>query len=137
MDNNNNNVVVTEKKGNGVAIAGFVLSFFIPLVGLILSIVGAKKSKETNSGKGLSIAGIILSSIGLILSLIFTIAIILGFNSVNNIINESSDIVSDARCATVDTDNCYESYDGSYSCSYFDDDYNYISFSCNASDLDI
>lgn len=53
--------VVEEHRTNGLAIAGFVLSFFIPLVGLILSIVGLVKVKVYHSGKGLAIAGIVLS----------------------------------------------------------------------------
>ena len=47
-----------QTQSNGMAIAGFVLSFFIPLLGLIFSILGLKRSKETNTGKGLSTAGI-------------------------------------------------------------------------------
>lgn len=53
-------------KKNGLAIAGFVLSFFGPLalIGLILSILGKKKSKELDgSGAKLALAGIIISSL--------------------------------------------------------------------------
>ncbi len=61
-------VVVTNTPNNGIAIAGFVLSFFsfAAVIGLILSIVGLQKSKtpELNGkGKGLAIAGIVLSCI--------------------------------------------------------------------------
>jgi hypothetical protein len=59
-----------QKETNGLAIAGFVCSFLIPLIGLILSIIGLKKSKELNDGKGLSTAGIIISSIGLFFQVI-------------------------------------------------------------------
>jgi len=59
---------------NGIAIAGFVTSLvsffaccgcgFLWIVSLILSIVGAVKSKKVGGkGKGLAIAGIIISSI--------------------------------------------------------------------------
>ena len=49
---------------NGYAVTGFILAFFIPFVGLILSIIGCKNSKELGGkGKGLAIAGIILSII--------------------------------------------------------------------------
>ena len=37
---------------NGMAIAGFVCSFFIPLLGWIFGGLGLKKSKEINKGKG-------------------------------------------------------------------------------------
>ena len=55
------------KKVNGWAIAGFVLSFFgcigifFSVLGLALSIVGLVQSKNLKSGKGLGIAGIIIS----------------------------------------------------------------------------
>lgn len=50
---------------NGLAIAGFVVSFFFSVVGLILSIIGLKKSQTMNdSGKGFAIAGIVLGAIG-------------------------------------------------------------------------
>ena len=58
-----------ENKKNNQAIAGFVCSLcgiltcgISSIVGLVLSIIGLKKSKELNNdGKGLSIAGIIVS----------------------------------------------------------------------------
>ncbi len=61
-------VVVTNTPNNGIAIAGFVLSFFsfAAVIGLILSIVGLQKSKTpefNGKGKGLAIAGIVLSCI--------------------------------------------------------------------------
>ena len=56
-----------QTQSNGMAIAGFVLSFFIPLLGLIFSIIGLKRSKETNNGKGLSTAGIIISCITMVI----------------------------------------------------------------------
>ena len=69
MKNNNEN--------NTMSIIGFILSFIIPVVGLILSIIGLSKSKELNNkGKSLSIIGIILSSFMLIFNFIFTFPII-------------------------------------------------------------
>lgn len=57
---------------NGMAIAGFICSFFFPLLGLIFSIIGVNKSKELNGkGHGLAVAGIILSSIEIFGVLIF------------------------------------------------------------------
>lgn len=55
------------KKVNGWAIAGFVISFFgcfgifFSVLGLALSIAGLAQSKSFKSGKGLGIAGIIIS----------------------------------------------------------------------------
>ena len=74
MENNN--------KTNNYAIIGFVLSFFVAIAGLIVSIIGLKKSKELNSGKGLSIAGIIISIINILFSIfvIFIVFLIISYN---------------------------------------------------------
>ena len=51
---------------NSYAIAGFVLSFIVPLVGLIISILGYRKAKEMNGcGKGFAVAGIVISAVSL------------------------------------------------------------------------
>lgn len=75
-----------QTQSNGMAIAGFVLSFFIPLLGLIFSILGLKKSKETNTGKGLSTAGIIISCITMVITLIIGI---ISFSAVNDTIDKA------------------------------------------------
>jgi hypothetical protein len=57
---------------SGMAIAGFVLSFFCNVLGLIFSIIGYNECKRSNgavTGGGLAMAGIIIS----VLSLLFTI----------------------------------------------------------------
>lgn len=52
------------RPANGYAIAGFVLAFFFALLGLIFSIIGYNKSKVMyGSGRGLAIAGIIISAV--------------------------------------------------------------------------
>jgi len=62
---------------NGMAIAGFILSFIFPLLGLIFSIVGYSKAKYlNNSGKGLALAGIIISAISMVIGLIVAIILI-------------------------------------------------------------
>lgn len=71
---------------NGMAIAGFVLSFFIPLLGLIFSILGLKRSKETNNGKGLSTAGIIISCITMVITIIMGI---ISFSAVSDTIDKA------------------------------------------------
>lgn len=56
---------------NGMATAGFVLSFFVPVLGLIFSIIGLNKAKYLNgAGKGLAKAGLILSIIWMVLEVI-------------------------------------------------------------------
>lgn len=54
---------------NTLALVGFILSFFISVVGLILSIIGLIQINGANGmqkGKGLAIAGIIIGAIGTI-----------------------------------------------------------------------
>jgi hypothetical protein len=64
-------------KLNKLALTGFILSFFVTVVGLILSIVGLvqiAKSKGTQSGKVFAILGMVIGSIGTIIyMIIFTI----------------------------------------------------------------
>lgn len=85
---------------NGTAIAGFVLSLvsfmscgLTSLVGLILSIIGIKKSKDLkDSGKGLSIAGIIISSITLFAAILLIILMLAGALSFTKKSTSVSDI---------------------------------------------
>lgn len=54
---------------SGMAIAGFVLSFFCGLLGLIFSILGYNEVKRSNGmvgGGGLALAGIIISVLQLV-----------------------------------------------------------------------
>ena len=73
-----------KKKTNGLAISGFVVSilsltffwfpfaFIVAIVSLILAIIGVVKSKVYNDGKGLGIGGIVISSIAIVLSTLFS-----------------------------------------------------------------
>lgn len=59
---------------SGMAIAGFVLSFFCALLGLIFSCIGyseTKKSGGTVTGEGLAIAGIIISILNMLLGIVW------------------------------------------------------------------
>ena len=61
------------KQGNGLAVAALIFGIIGgSILGLIFGILGLRKSKQTGTGKGMSIAGIILS----VLWLIATIAIV-------------------------------------------------------------
>ena len=52
---------------NGCAIAGFVLAFFLPLIGFIVSIAGIVKAKKHGkSGKGLAVAGLVISLLNML-----------------------------------------------------------------------
>lgn len=56
---------------NGMAIAGFVLSFFCSLLGLIFSIIGLNQTKQRNQGgRGLAIAGIIISIVSILIAIV-------------------------------------------------------------------
>ena len=67
------------KKSNTIAIVGFILSFFIAIPALICSIIGLKKSKELNNGKGFSIAGIIISSVKIVLGILVTVLLVIAY----------------------------------------------------------
>jgi Domain of unknown function (DUF4190)/zinc-ribbon domain len=62
---------------NGLAIAGFICSFFCGLIGLILSIVAYNQCKNSGGqlkGEGLALAGIIIAAVSMILGIILQIA---------------------------------------------------------------
>lgn len=65
------------KTTDGMCIAGFILSFFIAVLGLLFSIIGYVRVKKdsTKSGSGLAVAGIILSVIwiGIVVLFLFPI----------------------------------------------------------------
>ena len=59
-----------EKKTTGMAISGFICSFFIPLLGWIFGGIGLSKSKKLDGkGKGFSVAALIISTIMFFVSL--------------------------------------------------------------------
>lgn len=65
-----------QPQSNGMAIAGFVCSFFIAILGLIFSIIGLNRSKQMGGkGRGLAIAGIIISSVSMFFMLVYYIVI--------------------------------------------------------------
>jgi len=70
-------VPVPKKSGNGLSIVGFILSFIIAPVGLIISIISMVKAKKAGTKNGLSLAGIIIGSIGTVLGAILICVMIL------------------------------------------------------------
>lgn len=55
------------KKTNGMAVAGFVLSFFCGILGLIFSAVALSQIGKTGEGgKGLATAGLVLSILSML-----------------------------------------------------------------------
>src|SRR4051812_886910 len=70
--------VPTRTRTSGLAIAGFVCSFFCGVLGLILSILGrneCKRSGGTVGGEGLALAGIIISCVTLTIGVLSAVAI--------------------------------------------------------------
>lgn len=66
---------VQKKESNTKALLGFVFSFFFPLVGLILSILGyTDANKYGGDRKGMAKAGIIISSVFIVVNLIISMA---------------------------------------------------------------
>ena len=62
------------RKTNGMAIAGFVCSFFFALLGLIFSIIGMQQCKERgDNGYGLAKAGMIISIVWM--AIVFMVAV--------------------------------------------------------------
>ena len=53
-------------------LVGFILSFFFPVVGLILSIIGTTKKKN----QGLAVAGVVLSIVFIVLTVVLIILIV-------------------------------------------------------------
>lgn len=65
-----------ESKKNTMATVGFVFSFLVAIVGLICSIIGLNRaSKQGLNGKGLAIAGIIISAANMLLGFIYSMAV--------------------------------------------------------------
>ena len=53
-----------KKEGNGMALAGFICSFFVPLLGWIFGGIGLSRAKKREGkGKGFSIAALVIASV--------------------------------------------------------------------------
>lgn len=67
-----------QDRWNGMAIAGFVCSFIFSIVGLVLSIIGYNQTKKTGEkGKELALAGIIISGLSIVMTIVMIIAFVL------------------------------------------------------------
>jgi septal ring factor EnvC (AmiA/AmiB activator) len=75
--------MMAAQRTSGMAIAGFVLSFFCGLLGLIFSIMGRNECKRSNGsvgGAGLALAGIIISILHLIATVIYALLVAVLFS---------------------------------------------------------
>lgn len=60
-------------QGNGMAIAGFVCSFFFPILGWIFGGIGLARAKQRNGkGKGFAIAALTIASVMFLIGLALT-----------------------------------------------------------------
>ncbi|MBQ4275708.1 MAG: hypothetical protein II717_04175 [Lachnospiraceae bacterium] len=97
MDNYDENNQLVKSGPGALRIVGFILAFILAPVGLILSIVGVVKK---DGSKGLSIAGIIISIINIIGSVLITILLLAGILAPQLIkYNNKSNAVSDMQFA--------------------------------------
>lgn len=70
-------------RNNGMAIAGFVLSFFCSPLGLIFSAIGLSQINKDPSqgGKGLAIAGLVISIVSFLIAFVYWGALMAMFGS--------------------------------------------------------
>ena len=108
-------------KTNGMAIAGFVCALatictgISAILGLIFSIVGLNQIKKTGEeGKGLAIAGIVISSIFMFIGIVaLVIVAIIGVTIADKAVNNL-----DLNNLDINCDYHYEYVDGGYKSSY-------------------
>ncbi|KQS17296.1 DUF4190 domain-containing protein [Frigoribacterium sp. Leaf186] len=62
---------------NVLSIVGFILAFVFSLAGLIVSLIALSQIKKTGErGHGLALAGVILSAVFIILSIVYVVAVV-------------------------------------------------------------
>ena len=67
----------TSASWDGMAIAGFVLSFIFWPVGLVLSILGLRNTRRNGTrGRGLAIAGIVISIVNFLLGILVLVTLL-------------------------------------------------------------
>lgn len=91
----------------GIAIAGFVigliglLTFWIPyvgavvsIIGLILSVFGMRAANERNAPKGLAIAGLVCAILGVLLGVIWTIVFSIAVDETEDALDDLDELDS-------------------------------------------
>lgn len=107
---------INNQTTNGLAIAGLILSFFSGILGLIFSIMGLNESKKNGMGKGVSIAGIIISASRLVIEAVTLIFFITVFGFVWDEIGE--EVSRGYRCEY--KYECVDNGNGTSNCKYND-----------------
>lgn len=139
--------VVTKKK-NDFAVLGLIFSLFVGLPGLIFSIIGLNRIKKTGEdGKGMAIAGIIISIFNILVSIvavIFFVAFVVALEDVSNDYDYDYDydytydpydyMTTEQKCNSYwtecDNSDWYCEEYGCY-CTYDDDNGNYERLWCS------
>ena len=99
-----------KRKSNGLAVAGFVLALlgalccwvpfvniffaFLAILGLIFGVVGLVRSGRQGTGKGLSIAAIILAVAAFVLSAVMNVAVVVALDSTATNVGVGQDVTS-------------------------------------------
>ncbi len=77
--------VPLESTTSGMAIAGLVCAFIAPLFGLIFSIIGLNQTKDNKrGGRGLAVAGLVISILGMLATLFWVVIFIIAAVSDTN-----------------------------------------------------
>lgn len=97
---------LTTPKTNSLAIWGFVLAIFLPLIGLVLSIIALTQiSSRKENGKGLAIAGVVIGCVLVLLQLAIFSSIVGGAkvatNTTNNTSQNSTSTKIEPKVATI------------------------------------
>ena len=85
----------TQDPGKTLGIIGFILSFFLSFIGMILSIIAFAKSKKAGHMNGLALAGIILGALFTIFWVLIISAIVI--TAYNGISQKAQDAAEAAR----------------------------------------
>ena len=74
---NGGNTQMATPETNPLALAGFICSFFVPVVGVVLSAIGLSKANKSVSkkGKGFAVAGLAISIVFMVFTFIYLVAL--------------------------------------------------------------
>lgn len=130
---------IYKHKKNDFAILGLVFSILFGLPGLIFSIIGLNQIKKTGQeGKGMCIAGIIISIVRIILVTLLIIILIFAIIADEMYLSDYYDMDDYERCTSVYTD-CddysWECEEDGCMCTY-DDGWDYERFWCDSWDFE-
>ena len=108
-------ITTTSNQTNGFAIAGLICSILVgSITGIIFSAIGLSTAKKIGTGKGMSIAGIVISIVRIAIIAFFILAIYVIWPT------QRTTILNSARCS--EAYDCRDLGDGNLSCKYIKED---------------